>query len=491
MDNKEFDKYIKSRLESIDSKTPPNDWDQFSQILNQEEGFEGVDTSDQEFDKLISDKINKKSVRFNSLHWILLKNRLEKEALLRKNVYTTKIMESMLVLLLVFTFINLDNYYNITPNNARTPQEVALLEALKYPEFSRLPALNKTKINQVVKSPANNASNSKQNIEQPQASMYNNQEANGKIGIEFTPLNIIKLNTIFYNSPKDKESYNNIISTFVDPHDDESTVDQAHNRDRIEDINRLKSQQEEVKYDLEEAYPMFYIKPKDKQTKDLYLTASIGSVFGVVNSPGDARLDLDPYSIYNIDFATGIEVSTIFKNFEIGMGLNYQNVSYSPAKIKEISGGFQSPLVENTLEKIQFDLFQVPMSFRYHFRPSARTHFFAGLGVNMNIAGFTSYKISSEELAPPSAPFEQNRPENSARFLEDKNFHPGALESGTIFDNFYLSAGAEIGLETRIEDNFSITASLGYSKTLSYLGLGPNNDIIDAVKFGIGMKYKI
>ncbi len=489
MDNKLFDKNIKQRLESIDSKTPPNDWDQFSQLLNQEEGFEDLSGDNQDFDNVIFDRVKVQTKSFNSSHWILLKNRLEKEASLRKEIYTTKIMESVLVLLLVFTFIHLDNYYQPTQISVETPQLFASNTGHQATDFIDKPIVYKqsgTSVQNRAVSIENPKYNSLNNIESVIANIEITSE---ELSLVYTPIDIIKLN-LFSQTNKDiiveKDTPNNFIAQL------DTNEENIEDREMMDKINLLKSVNEEVKFDLKESYPMFYIKPKVEEKRDIFLTAGVASVFSVISSPGDQTLDLDSYNIYNVDFATGLELSTISNNIELGIGLNYQNVSYAPAKITEITGGFQSPLVENSLDKIQFDLFQVPISFKYHINNTAKTHLYAGVSIGLNLAGFTSYKVTSEEIAPPSAPFGPDREEVFARtILDEKNFHPGALENGSIFDNFYISAIAQVGIEREIDDNLSINASVGYSKSLSYLGLGPNNDIIDAVKLGIGMKYRI
>ena len=139
MDNKQFDKNIKQKLSDLEGNAPPPDWDDFSKLLSSESEFK-----DLSFDQVFSNALKDKKQRFNSLHWVQLKKRLQTEAKLRKEVYSTKIFEFILIILLSFTFVNLDRHYNLV-KEGQDPIAEAVQDALKYPEFSGLIPMGKSK----------------------------------------------------------------------------------------------------------------------------------------------------------------------------------------------------------------------------------------------------------------------------------------------------------------------------------------------------------
>ena len=94
---KEFDTIIKQKLNDIELNQA-SDWESFSKIIDEELTNE----ADEKFDKEISAKLNNNDIPYNSLHWILLKKRLEDEEKSLTRIYATKLIELCVLLLVIF-----------------------------------------------------------------------------------------------------------------------------------------------------------------------------------------------------------------------------------------------------------------------------------------------------------------------------------------------------------------------------------------------------
>lgn len=478
MDNTEFDNNIKRKLEQMESQPPEGDWDVFSEMLSAEEGFEDVN-----FDEAISERLNKTKKPFNSNHWLLLKQRLETEARLKREVFGSKILESVLVLLLVFTFFNLENYLKPQNGEAIPPIHYAYAGNLQYPDISYVVAQRNTE--KLIYKKANlKAIFTESRI----ASIVNKSEEvlsdiDDRLSLAFTPLNIIKLNNNLYKPNSEEIGYS------LDPRE-ELKDQEVESRENVSEMKRLSSDQN-IKYEIKEAYPMFYIKPAAEIQRSTYLSAYVNSDVSIIKSPGDDDFNLGSHNIYEEDFGFGLMISSELDGIEIGAGIEAKRISYNPVRISEITGGFRNPIIKRTLQKITFDVVSVPVNLKYHLFDSKKTHFWAGIGVAGNLAMFSDYDIQDEvisEAQPVSPPEEGSRSES---ILDQKNYHEGALSKGSFFDNMYLTGTLEAGIEHRATKNISFTAGLGYNRSFSTKGLGPNEDIFDAIRLGLGVKYQI
>jgi hypothetical protein len=481
MDNKEFDKNIKQRLEGLQGQVPQNDWDDFSKILGQDEEFQDVF-----LDQKYSDALKGQSKGFNSLHWVLLKNRLEKEALLRKEIYKTKLFESVLVILLAFTFINVNRFYNLSPQEQNDNNSFAINEALLYPNLASLVKhsnpplveLPKTQLAKIVKkNPRTNYSIKASSL--PYIPSF----------ADHLSTNIIKLNGSLQGVEDQQKN------KFIDNDLTASDVMNTNNKRAILSEPTKLEHIKPIKFELADAYPNFYFKPDIKPISKYYLTTGFTNNINVIKSPEDKLFGVDAYNVVESGVSFNVGVGTRIGNYELSTGVDYVRVSYDPKEITEYTSTNTGLIQEKKLKKVKFQIIQVPLNFGYHLNPNKKNHFWGRFGVGMNLAILSNYDINTTQLE--RVPELNNysivnlTSRDGSSVLDKKNFHPGALEQGAFFDNFFLSSHIDLGLERKLSKNVSLLASLGYSTSFSEKGIGPNQDTYNTIRMGLGLSFRI
>ncbi len=468
--DKDFDKAVNDRLKNISKATPKGGWDSFSKKLAQEEGFEDI-----VFDQKVTDKLKRSRAAYNDKHWDLLSTRINKETQIKREVFKSKTIEFAAVFLLLITFYN---FYPYIEQTEETPV-FALESALPLLEQKKLKVRSTTEfssMNDAIDIKIHDA-NKESFIEENSIKAHTLPKANTLINeIALLPINTYKIensNRSNYNihKPDQEVSFVSIPSLMLDIETDKSLVS------------------------IDNEHPNFYTNLTPNNPKSKHFSIYANSLFGIIRSPEDQDFTIDPYNIYNTDFGVTAEVSHEAKNFEAFAGLGYTKVSYEPIKITEISGGFNELIIKNTLDKIEFDLVHLPLGLRYFLPiPSKKMQFWAGLGTTINMAFYSTYNVETDILSQPSAviPDEDIQAQSlrGERF-ENKNFHPGILEKGSLLDNMYLSLNSEIGASYDLNKSLSLAAKVGYNKAISALGLGPNEDVIDAMNLSIGVRANI
>jgi hypothetical protein len=483
MDNKKFDQNKKQKLSELETNTPPPDWDDFSKILSSEEEF-----SDLGFDQAISEALKNKRKSYNSLHWIKLKNRLQTEARLRKEVYTTKIFEFILILLLSFTFINLDKHYNLTKDRNSDPIAEAMHEVLKYPQFSGLMDIDQ--LNTEILNNKFGGTNLEEKYKKVDAEReaFDTRKNSNRLSINFIPYNIIKLNNELHLYHKES-----IVESDEQEKSDVASREGEHSRSLAE-LEELKTIDTRLNK-LKNAYPEFYYPMNEEQEHTYFVTSGVNSNFNTIRSPEDPIFGVDAYNVYDPSVSFGIGVGTLHGNYELSTGVTFERMQYQPKKITEFTLLDDGQINKSSLDRIEFDIVSLPVNFRYHVHPQKKTHFWMGIGIAMNMAIWSDYDIESSKVQRIPAVYDRSVVNLANRagdtYLNKKNFHEGFLESGRFFDNFYLSSYAEIGLSKQINNQVRYNVSLGYSTSFTNNGIGPNFDTFDALRLGLGIAYNL
>lgn len=490
MNNKEIDKLIKDKLAESPANMHTADWHVFSQLLKKAEGFEDFDT-----DKVIAEKVSTHTVAYNESHWQLLKERLVKEENLRKKLFTSKAIESILILLLLLLFQNYDkNLFE---------QKIAhdLKEAVAAGNEIQSRAYNH-----------NSTALVKDGIEVEKAQSQSSEE----------------LTTDVFAFAHSVEAYSNTASPGPI-----AKVDAMNDYDAVNELQPLSYIQSSVKKEAEllsiasqhndfspnnafddfntnmpGAFEQSIGSPTQdamnaSHKKQKFLTASIAGGLGIAKSGYDPIYKINGYSTYSSQYGIGLLYSVKNNRYEVQTGLRYSKKKYEPNKLTEIYGNLYSGYREISLDKISYDIVDIPVSVKYFLNEGKKTSFFVKAGVNASFSLANKYTVATSTIqsnanAASEVQITDSKQIDRLSKLSQKEFIPGLLQKSkshgivsTIGENSFFTVSAEIGAETKITKDDALVLGLEYNKYYKVDGIGPNKDRLSALTINFGLKHCI
>ena len=438
MNNKDFDKFFKDQLANKQQEGNTPDWDVFSEILKKSEGFENID-----FDQAIKEKVAQHNSSYNESHWQLLKARLEKEEKLRKNIFSIKSLE-LIALLLVFlgwqsyqaSLNKIPEIYAAFNSGGKAESIVAQTSssASEFPEtyaFSHLAYQVRKAVPVLALQP--------KRAQQPVVSLTSARVFQG-------------LNT---------HALSNIETL---PGKNLSTV-AAHAEPNMPQLK------------------LAAIMPQIKNsTSRKYIMPMVSAGVGITQSGFDPIYNLKSYSTYSSQFAGGVVMGFQNDELETTTGIKYTRRTHQPAAIVETYGDFLNNYYEISLDKIGYDIVEIPVAAKYHFKKSGKTSWYAKAGVSGNFTLANHYTITNkpasfQPLAPSNVGYSSDgdSKSTSAR-LSEKEFNRGLLQGGKLSENWFLTVSGEIGMERKLNETHALVLGAEYSKFYWIDGIGPNKD---------------
>jgi uncharacterized DUF497 family protein len=495
MSNKELEEILKEKLnqESGSHQEQP-DWDVFSKILQNSEGFEKIGFDD---DK-VSEKLNKHTVAFSETHWQLLKERLIKEEQIRKKLFTVKSLEVIFLLLLLFTF---QNYENTNYKNSFKPS-IPIVNATHNaaPGFLPSTAPQSKLLNTSIEKTGDNAiilsrdllayaSSTKAYKSGEKYDVFVNHDAIKNSALDLVnPQNIplgcknnILLNDgsmLFYKNQQHK-IFNNISA-----------------------IDVKKSSLIGDKINIQLPSLILPVKPKTQ----IFLTASLSGGLGIAHSGFDPIYKIAGYQTYSSQFGAGLLYSVKNNKFEVQSGLRYTKKNYEPNQLVETYGDIFSGFRKISLDRISYDIVDIPLSLKYFIKEGKKTSFFVKAGANINFSLANNYLVSSGPSSEPASNFASREAISDgaeidkASRLSQKEFNPGLLQnvSGkkpgiftSLGNNSFITLSGELGLERKLSEKNALVFGVEYNKYYRIDGIGPNKDKLSALTLNLGVKHSL
>lgn len=461
---KEFDNIIKQKLNDIELNQA-SDWDSFSKIIDEEI----LSEEDAKFDKEISSKLNNNYITFNSLHWVLLKKRLEDEEKSLTRIYSAKLIELCVLLLVIFAgnsfgwFAQEDkeDYYF-----AAQERFESALQNYKQDLSERTKVLKETKI---IAQTANQSSNTIK---------YNQQSSTVQNLISNATLTITDVNQLRYANEIEFKTSN--ISSL-------SAIDISIPAVASINVNALEINDDEL-------IDLAYVNPiKTSKTSKPSRFGIYGSLNNIqINTPFDKVYNLKSYSNSIADKEFGFTLGkSIAKNVEIETGMGYNSVAYTPDEVDELNGSFEDTQYKTNISKVSFNIVSVPLFLKYYFANYKDLSFYAIGGLKTNYILSTDYEVDKTLTNR-----DRNNPasfsEGIAEFkLLEKEFNVGLIDGGNILDNFFITADIGVGIEQNFGDVFSLNFQTKYARYMSTNGIGPNVDKLHNGSFSLGLKYTL
>lgn len=465
MKNKDFDKILKDKI-TTNNNNPQADWDVFAQLLKNAEGFEDLN-----FDKSIKDKVQGHKHILNPNHWQILKERLEKEEKIRKRIFTWKSLE---LLALLFLFISYQTYEYQKFQN--TPFVFKFEEKLQ--GSKTLQALKNSVIQSISSSPSTMVAI--QNV----SALFNEQN------------DVRKLDVV-------ENGGNNHQAIFRDDFS-ESYRSQRLKESKIDEIGVISASNifssGEKKLVIHPEFVPFasLIKPINPQ-KEKFIAGTVSTGIGITKSSFDRVYNLKAYEAYDHQYSVGILIGKKKNNFEFSTGLKYTRRANEPARVVETYGDFLNNYYEISLNKITYNIAEVPLNFKYFFDNKGKTNYYVKAGVNANLCLHNTYTITNKPknnsnnsaLSNTISISDGDEIEGKAARskLKQKEFSPGIFNGGSFSENYFMTASLEMGVERKLNKNLTLVLGAEYSKYYMIDGIGPNKEKLNNIALNLSLKH--
>jgi opacity protein-like surface antigen len=507
MKNKDFDDILKHKISQNETSNTNSDWDAFSKILKQSEGFENLD-----FDQVVEEKITDHKVPFNSSHWALLKSRLLKEEYLRNKILSIKSLETIVLLLFLLLF----QQYNIDRLEKEISNEPLVInQAFNTSSSSATSKTNSTskikaafdrrKAEITKNNTVTNITSTKnkkievkeveKQIDQVNATPVANQKYETLTAINLIHKNINSL----YKSNSISNALNDIANKIDNKAINSSNILKSSPTKPVTSMNvNVENINQPFGGTAEEVKLPFV--GNDVANVQKFITPTVFSGVGITKSPFDPIYNFKSYSTLSSQYGIGMLYSVKDKNLELQSGLRYTKRTHKPAAIVETYGNLLGNYSQISLNKISYDIIEIPLNLKYHFKENAKTRIYAQAGINTNISLKNSYEIikkpvASSSLAKSGAAnfISDNTLVNNEREakLSKKEFNKGFFQGGKIKDNFFLTLSAGVGMERQLSQKNALSLGIEYNKFYMIDGIGPNKDKLNGVAINFGLKHQI
>lgn len=472
-----FDEQIKQKLDGLQSSPLYGSWESFLEKLDADSPVSGL--TDEEFDKKVHHRIHKLQPAFKSAHWEKLKYKLETIELFRRKILLHKAKEVAAVFLFLFTF------YNVTIH-----QKNWIDGHLKIYVAADGTSVSETTKNQTIKA---DQSGFIQEVKKTSTNFYGQKIGGRSItNTSFSKTkSVLNIPSTFQEDEAQNFTLTEVRTNMIDENVmskqpvEENQTNVIH---KIVEVSSLGFPETETYSFYATIIPMaLEIGPSKKELNRFGI--QFAQVDNFILSPFDKVYSVPRFSNSTRNQSYGITYGKKRNRWELEAGLSYSRLEYKPAEVREIYGNAGEISFETSLQKIQFDIWKLPVSMKYYFVDKKSWRYYSLLGSTFNIISEADYSIEENiVLSRPLAPaqYTQDGPR-----LEEKPFTNGLFNDGKLSGNYYVDVFFGMGVELSVSKFASIYLQPGYHAFLfsEGIGIGPNNDKINAFQLQTGVKF--
>ena len=470
MDNKEFDRIIKEKLNDLSSNHQNDDWDVFKEIWEHDVDQNPEDLSDEALDNKFKQDLKNLRVPYNSFHWIALQERLRFEKEFQQKLFSSKAFELLMLLFLVFIVLQL------VPLNKKIYQ-------LKFKENTSF-AIDQRRSTSASENTVKASENSailQETVNKKNYPVHSElQEAYINAPKDFS-LSSLKENRLSlpivdlingFNAIQSTQLNNAIISDIHAPH---ATIPMAHL-----DIPKRPL-----------GLPNMGLKTLNSSEEKSYVNISVGPRINLVNSPFDPIYKVNPHNTITTNYSVNVNYERELGKIHLLAGLGYTDISYEPKNIEERYQD-KGKINEVSLENIAYKVVNIPLGIKYVITESDTKSLYAIAGLNLNLIGFTDYKVldvPAENVPVRTPSFQENPNENSKLAL--KPFNDVIMQGGSLKDNLFASASVGFGFSQNLNSQISYFIEPKYNQFINNKGIGPNNDRVHGISLDLGVRFTL
>lgn len=503
MKNNDFDKFIKSSLERIETPYDAKSWQQLEEGLDKEEGYAAHDP----VDDIARKHLRKIDTEYRPEYWEQMSKRLDEEYSLLRKIYKYKVIEAGLVLLILFTLINfLPTYPRLFHFDLRPAAPAQQQGTPALPQENREHAATEPTLPAPLNAPGVQRSNND--------AVVASQSGANAISTPATATNRPNAG-ITGTAIAGKSSEEAVLETAnVSEEIVALTAANAEGTNATEDLTAAKAAGTEGISEFPAAKAAGTagtyreVLPVDLlELKDPHIAYTHTDVFApalAIADPTVSRrffrigvttaLDIDhvtlpysvpyenepPYQQWSNGYSNGITAGLAANTWELEAAVLYSNKRYSSNKVIQ-AGNFYTGYYLDSLRNVELSLVKIPVSAHHNIFKKGRVKLYALVGAALNIAVTGNY---DRDIVPWG-----NIAPGGPTALKTSIDRDGILEGGKFSENFYVSADAGIGMEYAVSPGLSLYAQGTYQQHLG--DLGPNRDKINSLTLYVGAKHTL
>ncbi len=486
MKDKEFDRFIKEKLEQLRPASDASGWELFEQKLTEAEaGPPSLD--DRSLDQTVFQKLHAFEAPYNADHWAKMVGRLEYARALTYRLIRYKLVELALLLLLSFGMTQYFPFGEPEKEIVTTPVEAApqLRSAIEEKTDLGPPTPEKagpsTEVTKAA-APAGGAATP------PPRSLTAAPGQERPIAYAASPLLAGRDRPAVQTTPISPRIH---LPTPARPDEEET----AFAPGAAPLVNTLKAgplayEQDGLDYEIQ----------RSKQKVHLRVSMFGGADYNRIRTPdtylSDGRL-APAFDRYTAGYSGGITVGAEFGRLEIESGAIYAAKTYRPRQVVYVLGNIKTGYYGEGIKDIELNILQVPLNFRYHFLRRDKWRVYALAGFSLQVAFQANYYVADQNafddlpFFAPIAPGSEPPMQESS--LDRKNLAGGWFEGGTFEENGYLTGNVGLGLERYLSSRWSLFAQPTYQHSINYFiqGLGPDQDRINTFSIFTGVRVRL
>ncbi|MEE9371473.1 MAG: hypothetical protein V3V00_00305 [Saprospiraceae bacterium] len=456
MEKKEFDKKVQELMTEFKENLDPLSWDNFEQKLQFEE----------EMDDLIRESMESYEEPFNEAHWQLLVNEIEKR---KAKTIIKRTAEIAIIILLMLTAHNFYQYKGDS-NQIKESISIASLEN----EWSQI----ENEVNITLSTP-------------PYTTIANITVA-PKTQVESNNLETHKWNNFNSNNYKSGIYPDNLIVNDTESlykyHSDQKMIAEGSNREKndLQGLERINIKPFNILDDHKYFMASLSLLSPGVKAKGLWIGILSGPEINFINSPFDLNLLKNPIRSQSGTFSFGVSISKDIGFIELISGLTVSNKNYFPFRIREFVPFIDQKYLETSLISLEFDQVQIPLLMNIHMPRFNGLSMYATIGLGANFITKTQYNVQTQvrsfSLVPTSS--------TGVESLNLRDLPRGALQSGNLGNNVFVSAIIGFGIEKRIFNKYAFSLTSTYQRSLSK-EINPVINRTQQLGFTFGMKVNI
>ncbi len=505
-----FDREIQSKLDQFEPASKP-DWSFMQSQLNLAE-------EDHQFDQKIKSILQDVQVNAKEIEWTEFQTKLKRHTERRQKIITTRALESVLVLLLLWTLDNIGLTRMIPYEKGIKSMEVfaqALGELkndksdsptssshLKTKRETRNPyKLSHSAIHQALKIPAPNdevAQDSRLHLQTSVVSVENtadvykeeNNRQDSKIAAGLQSgfaSNAMEpaVNPEGILIPPDLSFASGLLQTSI-------KKAELHHSEELKLPSELSPLvlEDELDFDLELRHGIHPV-AFHKQLKR-WVGISAGLMVNSITSPSFIQNSVHFHQV-QLGNQIGLFLGSQYGDWMLESGLSYQNIHYQP-NMSETLGSFEAGYYKIRFAKLQSHIINIPVLVHrvLYSKPNWSIAVKAGLSISASLHNEFSVDTLTNLNGKPSQGilFDPNQQSEIASRVRSQA-NQGILQGGSVGVNSYANLVGGIRYDRDLNSRTRFFTELEFSKMLGDLGFGPNNDLFftSSLKTGISFRF--
>jgi hypothetical protein len=497
MNNRDFDKRIRDSIEQMDGQSyVPADWKEFESRIDSE-------VTDEQFDRIIREKLSKGSPGYNPAHWLEYLYRASVVKLLKVDFLYNKLSEALLLGLALLWILPLNNHHPIETESSTIVHSVSSEEG----EFDRAvyeylnrsgktDPIHQQSHSTEMRLPSGDFDVSSELIAEYSAGLpgaerpalgtsdadFNTSPANTLVGLTDSgvksPTSGRELTT-FLPHINTKQSLSN--NGFEGPNPYEVGILANKRPAPIVSPNELNT--------MENWIPPFTHSQGNRDVNWILSTFLVSDI-NTIHTPYDEIYQKSGYEQTKLGMGAGITYGATRNGWTLETGFIFSMKQYNPREVLEIFRFGNETAKAVSLKSIELNTLSIPLNLRYDLVSQGRWIPFMKLGIGLNLATHANYQREEYIVALSSRiPDNANVNFSDNAKLDEKRFTDGLLQGGNFDENSYLSANGGLGVDFLVTTEWRLFAQGSYHYNFLETKLGPNNDHINTISLQMGVRH--